>query len=85
MQAAQYWSNVHKMTDCSYGRSLSQKGKNDAWISCDLDFDSIPEKFYIVLRDGIHAISTDITKQKLQDWLSYIEDHENKVFEDDKK
>ena len=64
-----------------YGRDLSQKGKSDAWISCELDFkDSIPERFYVVLRDGVHAMSMDITKERLREWLQYIERHEGKVY-----
>jgi len=67
-----------------YGRDLSQKGKADAWISCELGMsDSIPENFFIVLRDGVHAISMEVTKERLTNWLKYIELHEGKVFVED--
>jgi len=66
---------------CKYGRNLSLKGKNDAWISCDLDINSlIPDRFYIVARDGVHAMSIDINKEKLESWLNYIKLHENKKY-----
>lgn len=72
-------------SDCRYGRNLQQKGKNDAWISCELGLkDSIPEKFFIVLRDGVHAISMDITEEHLMSWIQYIKRHENKKYEEDK-
>lgn len=61
------------------------KGNNDAWISCNLDITTtVPNEFFIVLRDGIHAVSTTVNEELLTEWLNYIKSKKDKPYQETK-